>query len=163
MTLTDIRKGKRLTTVDLAVRIGISQGYYSNLERGKRPFNNVLLKKTSKALGVPLATVREAVRSHPHDLHKLKSWMSNIKIHGLPLIKAFHYYMETTGIEVQTLDDMKLKKKMKEFVEANIGFSVLAELSENRTLLNHIREIICVDAILVKNGISNNKSITFQQ
>jgi transcriptional regulator with XRE-family HTH domain len=162
MTLTEIRKEKRFKTVDLATRLGISQGYYSHLERGKRPFNDVLLKKTAKVLGVRLVTLREAIKSHPPDSYKLKSWMSNIRIHGLPLIKAFHYYMETNGIDAQALDDAKLKIKMKEFVEANIGFSVLAELSENRTLLSHIREIIGVYAILVKSGLSNNKSKTLQ-
>ena len=158
MTLTEIRKQKRFKTVDLATRLGISQGYYSHLECGKRPFNDVLLKKTAKVLGVRLVTLREAVKSHPPDSYKLKSWMSNIRIHGLPLIKAFHYYMETNGIDAQALDDANLKNKMKEFVEANIGFSVLAELSENRTLLSHIREIIGVYAMLMKCGLSNNKS-----
>jgi transcriptional regulator with XRE-family HTH domain len=162
MTLTEIRKEKQFKTVDLATRLGISQGYYSHLERGKRPFNDVLLKKTAKVLGVRLVTLREAVKSHPPDSYKLKSWMSNIRIHGLPLIKAFQYYMETNGIDAQALDDSKLKIKMKEFVETNIGFSVLAELSENRTLLSHIREIIGVYAILVKSGLSNHKSKTLQ-
>jgi transcriptional regulator with XRE-family HTH domain len=162
MTLTEIRKEKRFKTVDLATKLGISQGYYSHLECGKRPFNDVLLKKTAKVLGVRLVTLREAVKSHPPDSYKLKSWMSNIRIHGLPLIKAFHYYMETNGIDAQALDDAKLKIKMKEFVEANIGFSVLAELSENRTLLSHIREIIGVYTMLVKSGLSNNKSKTLQ-
>jgi transcriptional regulator with XRE-family HTH domain len=162
MTLTEIRKEKCFKTVDLATRLGISQGYYSHLESGKRPFNDVLLKKTAKVLGVRLVTLREVVKLHPPDSYKLKSWMSNIRIHGLPLIKAFHYYMETNGIDAQVLDDAKLKIKMKEFIEANIGFSVLAELSENRTLLSHIREIIGVYAILVKSGLSNNKSKTLQ-
>jgi transcriptional regulator with XRE-family HTH domain len=158
MTLTEIRKEKRFKTVDLATRLGITQGYYSHLERGKRPFNDVLLKKTAKALGVQLTTLREAVKSHPPDSYKLKSWMTNIKIHGLPLIKAFHYYMETNGLNVQSLDDSKLKTKMKEFVEANIGFSVLAELSENRNLLNHVREIIGAYSCLPKNNVLHNKS-----
>ena len=63
-TLAEIRKSKQLTMVDIADQLGISQGYYSNLERGKRPFNDTLLKKTAKALKVPLHTTREAVQSH---------------------------------------------------------------------------------------------------
>lgn len=153
MTLTEIRKEKHFKTVDLATRLGISQGYYSHLERGKRPFNDVLLKKAAKVLGVHLLTLREAVKSHPLDSYKLKSWMSNIRIHGLPLIKAFHYYMETNGINAQALDDAKLKIKMKEFVEANIGLSVLAELSENKALLNHMREIIGTFSSFTKNNV----------
>ena len=141
-TLTEIRKSKQLTMVDIADQLGISQGYYSNLERGKRPFNDALLKKTAKALKVPLRTTRKAVQSHPHESHTLNSWMSSIKINGLPLIKAFHYYLETQEIKTQTLDDAKLKNKIKKFIETNIGFSVLAELSENKALLNHVRESI---------------------
>jgi transcriptional regulator with XRE-family HTH domain len=141
-TLAEIRKAKQITTVDIAVQLGISQGYYSNLERGKRPFHNDLLKKTAKLLGVPISTTREAVRLHPHESQTLKSWMSSIRINGLPLIKAFHYYMETQEIKAQTLDDAKLKKEMKKFIEENIGFSVLAELSENKALLGHMRDLM---------------------
>lgn len=157
-TLTEIRKAKQLTSVDIADQLGISQGYYSNLERGKRPFNDALLKKTAKILRVPLSTTREAVKSHTHESHTLKSWMSSIRINGLPLIKAFHYYLETHDIKAQTLDDIKLKKKMKEFIEANIGYSVLAELSENKTLLNHVREIINNYSSSLKNALPNNGS-----
>ena len=157
-TLAEIRKSKQLTMVDIADQLGISQGYYSNLERGKRPFNDTLLKKTAKALKVPLRTTREAVQSHPHESHTLNSWMSSIKINGLPLIKAFHYYLETQEIKTQTLDDAKLKKKIKEFIEANIGFSVLAELSENKTLLNHVRASIGTDSSLIKNAMPNNET-----
>jgi transcriptional regulator with XRE-family HTH domain len=141
-TLAEIRKTKQLTMVDIAAQLGISQGYYSNLECGKRPFNDALLKKTAKALGIPMATTREAVKSHPYESIALKSWMSSIRINGLPLMKAFYYYLETHEIKSQNLDDAELKIKLMEFVETNIGFSVLAELSENKTLLNHVREMI---------------------
>jgi transcriptional regulator with XRE-family HTH domain len=163
ITLSEIRKEKCITTVDLAAKLGISQGYYSNLERGKRLFNEDLLKRTAKHLGVPLNTIREAAQSHPPDVYKLKSWMSNIKIHGLPLIKAFHYYLETSGINIQTLDDAKLRKAMKDFVETNIGFSVLAELSENKALIIHIREAINVNAGIGNNDFSSKRSKHFQR
>jgi transcriptional regulator with XRE-family HTH domain len=159
MTLIEIRKEKRFKTTDLANRLGISQGYYSHLECGKRPFNDLLLKKTAKVLGVRLVTLREAVKSHPPDSYKLKSWMSGIRIHGLPLIKAFHYYMETNGIDAQALDDAKLRIKMMEFIEANIGLSILTELSENKALLNHVREIIGTFSSLPKNNALHHKSI----
>jgi len=142
MKLIEIRKDKNIKTIDLAERLGISQGYYSNLERGKRPFNNALLKKTAKALGVSFADLQNAMKEHQVDSHKLKSWLSNIRIHGLPLIKAFQYYIETHGIEAQIQDDAALKKEMKKFIEANIGYSVLAELTENKALLSQVREKI---------------------
>ena len=155
-TLEEIRKSKQLTMVDVAVQLGISQGYYSNLERGKRPFNDALLKKTAKVLGVPLRITREAAKSLPHESHTLKSWISSIRINGLPLIKAFHYYLEAHEIKAQAIDDAKLKKIMMEFIEANIGFSVLTELSENKILLNHMREIINTYSAPVDHKLPNN-------
>jgi len=155
-TLVEIRKSKQLTMVDVAVQLGISQGYYSNLERGKRPFNDALLKKTAKVLGVPLRITREAAKSLPHESHTLKSWISSIRINGLPLIKAFHYYLEAHEIKAQAIDDAKLKKIMMEFIEANIGFSVLTELSENKILLNHMREIITTYSAPVDHKLPNN-------
>ena len=142
MTLIELRKEKHLKTIDIAAKLGISQGYYSNLERGKRPFNDLLLKKTAKVLGVRLITVREAIKSYPIESYKLKSWMSGVRINGLPLIKSFHYYLETNGLDVRSFDDFKLKTEMRIFVETNIGFSILAELSENKNLVSHIRETI---------------------
>ena len=155
-TLEEIRKSKQLTMVDVAVQLGISQGYYSNLERGKRPFNDALLKKTAKVFGVPLRITREAAKSLPHESHTLKSWISSIRINGLPLIKAFHYYLEAHEIKAQAIDDAKLKKIMMEFIEANIGFSVLTELSENKILLNHMREIITTYSAPVDHKLPNN-------
>jgi transcriptional regulator with XRE-family HTH domain len=155
-TLEEIRKSKQLTMVDVAVQLGISQGYYSNLERGKRPFNDALLKITAKVFGVPLRITREAAKSLPHESHTLKSWISSIRINGLPLIKAFHYYLEAHEIKAQAIDDAKLKKIMMEFIEANIGFSVLTELSENKILLNHMREIINTYSAPVDHKLPNN-------
>lgn len=162
MTLSELRKEKSLTTVDLAVRLGISQGHYSNLERGKKAFNPTLLKRTAKLLGVSTQVIQEAVQSHPVESHKLRSWMSSIKIHGLPLIKAFEYYLDSHGIDVHSLDDPKLKKAIKEFVVSNIGYSVLAELSENKALLHHIREHITMDKDFAKNHSSSNKTKSIQ-
>ena len=162
-TLADIRKSKQLTMVELSVQLGISQGYYSNLERGKRPFNDVLLKKTAKALGVPLRTTREAVKSLRPESHALNSWMSSIRINGLPLIKAFSYYLEAHEIKAHTLDDAKLKKKVKEFIETNIGYSILAELSENKVLLYHMRELIDRHAVPLNHKLPINESKNIQQ
>jgi transcriptional regulator with XRE-family HTH domain len=162
-TLAEIRKAKQLTMVDIAIRLGISQGYYSNLERGKRPFNEALLKKTARVLGVPLRTTREAAKSVPLESHILKSWMSSIRINGLPLIKAFHYYLETHDIKAETLDDNKLKRKMREFIVGNIGYSVLAELSENKQLLSQMREKINADSSPSKNKVLTTESKNIQQ
>jgi transcriptional regulator with XRE-family HTH domain len=140
MRLADIRKERNIRAIDLAARLGISQGYYSNLERGKRPFTAGLLKKTAKALNVPVNTLSIAARANLSDSVKLKSWMSGIRINGLPFIKAFQYYVEANSLASKINNDAILKQRIKEFVEVNIGFSILAELSENKFLLDEVRE-----------------------
>ncbi len=162
-TLAEIRKSKQLKMMDIAGQLGISQGYYSNLERGKRPFNEALLRKTAKALGVPLHTTREAVKSLRPESHALKSWLSSVRINGLPMIKAFLYYLEAHEIKAQALDDARLKKKVKEFIETNIGYSVMAELSENKILLSHIREIIEIHSPGSNSKAAMNELKTIQQ
>jgi transcriptional regulator with XRE-family HTH domain len=142
MSLLEIRKEKKLRTVDIATKLGISQGYYSNLERGKRPFNNELLKKAARILNVPVEDLKSITQSGLSESNKLKSWVSNIKINGLPLIKAFRYYVESNGLEDHMHDDARLKKQMKIFIEDNIGYSVLAELSENKMLIENVRQLV---------------------
>jgi transcriptional regulator with XRE-family HTH domain len=145
MRLSEIRRRKGVKTTEIAARLGISQGYYSNLERGKRPFTESLLRKAAGILEVPLNTLRQAVKSQEAESVKLKSWLSDIKINGLPLIKAFKYHIEANGLQRSIHNDSALKAKLKEYIQENIGFSVLAELSENTILIEEIRNKFAID------------------
>jgi transcriptional regulator with XRE-family HTH domain len=49
-----LRAFRDLTQIELAGMIGITQGYLSDLERGKRKGTLELHQKTARALGVPL-------------------------------------------------------------------------------------------------------------
>jgi hypothetical protein len=49
-----LREWRRLTQAELVVSVGISQGYLSELEAGKRKGPVVLHQKFSRALGVPI-------------------------------------------------------------------------------------------------------------
>ena len=144
MNLTEIRKSKSIRMVDLASQLGVSQGHYSNLERGRRPVDDTLVPKLAEILGEPVTTIQESLNSIKNDSIKLNSWMSNIRINGLPFVKAFRYYIENSGLQNQINDETVLRNTLKQFIESNIGYSVLAELSENKTLLDHIRENIGV-------------------
>ena len=85
--------------------------------------------------------------------------MSNIRINGLPFIKAFRYYVESKDLEASLNDDIALKKMLKDFIEANIGYSVLAEMSENKALLQHIREKIGVKDIIEEKVNNDHEQI----
>ncbi|MEZ5890038.1 MAG: helix-turn-helix domain-containing protein [Xanthobacteraceae bacterium] len=49
-----LREFRDFTQIELAARIGITQGYLSDLENGKRKGTLELHQKTAQALGVPL-------------------------------------------------------------------------------------------------------------
>ena len=140
MNLAQIRKTKQLKTVAIAAQIGVSQGHYSNLERSRKPITTEMLTKIAKALGEPVEIVQHAIAEQPVQSHKLNSWVSNIRINGLPLTRAFAYYLESKGIVADTLgDDVKMKLELKSFIESNISYSVVAEMTENKTLIPNLK------------------------
>ena len=145
MNLKQIRNNKGLTASDVAFKIGISQGQYSNIERGTRSASQRIRIKIAEALDISIDIVNQAVLSQAVESYKVNSWVSGIRINGLPLLKAFGYYIETQGNAPALLNDHTMKQELKNFIEANIGFSVLAELSENKQLLNNIRRVIAVN------------------
>ncbi|MFA5833956.1 MAG: helix-turn-helix transcriptional regulator [Bacteroidota bacterium] len=142
MNLTEIRKSKSIRMTDLANQLGISQGHFSNLERGKRPLNDNLINKIADILGEPATLIKQSINSSEPKSLKLGSWISNIRIYGLPFVKAFRYYIENNNLQAQVGDETVLRNTLKHFIETNIGYSVVAELSENKAVLNHIREHI---------------------
>ncbi len=55
------RAEKHLKAKDVAVKLGISPGYYSELESGKKPISEDLAKKFAQAVGVPLSSLASDV------------------------------------------------------------------------------------------------------
>ena len=145
MNLKEIRKNKNLTATELAVKIGISQGQYSNIERGTRNASQRMRTRIAQALDIPTEAMSQALLAQAVETYKVNSWVSGIRINGLPLLKAFGYYIETKGIAASLMSDHTMKQELKNFIEANIGFAVLAELSENKQLVSNIRKVIAVN------------------
>ena len=54
MKLKEIRKARKLTQIELASMVGISQARYSQYERGTREPNLEMLRKLANALGVTI-------------------------------------------------------------------------------------------------------------
>jgi len=125
---------------DIALQLGISQGHYSHLERGKRNLSDDLIKKIAEALGESTDVVATAAKLNAQDKIKLKSWMSNIRINGLPLTRAFAYHLESKGIVANALrDDSILRLELKNFIEQNISYAVIAEMTENKDLIPNLK------------------------
>jgi transcriptional regulator with XRE-family HTH domain len=148
--LQQLRKEKHLRTTDIATQLGISQGHYSNMENGKRTISDDLLEKISRILGESRERVEAAAQQGRVDTLKLKSWLSNVRINGLPLVKAFRYHLEQVTLDPTTTSDADLKKELREFIEKNISFSLLAEFSENKRLIEQIRSKLCGENSIMK-------------
>ena len=53
LRVTRVREAKKLSTVNLAKRVGISQAQISRLENGKQGFRSSTLKRIADALAIP--------------------------------------------------------------------------------------------------------------
>ena len=62
--IAQARKAKRITLRDLGLMLGVSPGYISEIEHGKRlpPAKDDLLRKFSKKLGLELNELEESAR-----------------------------------------------------------------------------------------------------
>lgn len=140
MTLSELRKKKNFRMVDIAGRLGISQGRYSHIERGTRKPSEELIKKISDILGEPVESISMATRLNGQKNYKMNSWMSHIRINGLPLTRSFAYYLEAKESVANALtDDGVLKSELKDFIDQNITYAVIAEMTENRNLIPSLR------------------------
>ncbi len=140
MNLTDLRRKKNLRMVDLASRIGISQGHLSRLENGRKHVPADLLEKIAQALGESSDVVAKAARSQNAEVTALHSWLSALRINGLPLARAFAYHVDSRGLREQVIiDDTALRNALRDFIEKNITYSVIAEMAENKALLPTLR------------------------
>jgi transcriptional regulator with XRE-family HTH domain len=137
--------------VDLAAQLGISQGHLSNLENGHKRVVPELLEKIASVLGETIDVVAEAARSRKVEETKLYSWLSSVRINGLPLTRAFAYYLESKGLRDQALkDEFFLKQELKCFIEDNISYSIVAEMTENKNLIPNLRMHIAGDKSSMK-------------
>lgn len=120
-----IRKSKRLTIRDMALKMGISPSYYCHLENGHRRFSEQLITKCSEALG---EDVRDLVK------YGSASWIPYVKVNDKCIITAFSDEIKIESAEGRE----KILKRFINFAEENIGEAINKELSTNKKLADSI-------------------------
>lgn len=85
MILKDIRHSRSMTTTQVAQHLGITQGFYSQLENGKRSFSEKQIHDLAVLLQVPDTTIRTAAHSVAEDAGVSRHWISNLPVDGIPL------------------------------------------------------------------------------
>lgn len=137
-SLREIRGSKSLTSLEVARRLNISQGYYSHLERGTRKATDEMIDKLSTVLEVS----RDEVRSIFEDKEPLShivvnNWIPKIRINDIPVFKAFREEAVFFVPKSHEAAEDKLKRFIK-FVEYNIGNSIERELERNPMLKDFV-------------------------
>lgn len=134
MTLTDIRKSKNLSALEVARRLDISRGYYSHLENGSRKFPDEFIQRLAEILEVNENTIRKSISENDQFKMSPGNWVYKIKINRKQAIRAFK---EDMFLHRSNDDDVLLSNFIK-FIEYNIGNSIREELSNEPKLKEYM-------------------------
>jgi len=126
--------------LEMAQKLDVSKGYVCHLETGIRKLNDDLIRQMSRILGIPENEVWKAGQRSGDNNTIANSWISNMKINGYPVFEAFKYHLEAKKKKPDTRSKTRLKNQLAKFINDNLPFSVIAELSENDILLDQVVE-----------------------
>lgn len=131
MTLYELRKEKGLTVREVAKAMGISASYYSHLEIGRRRFSEKLIAKCAEVLGESEKLIADKVEQIVDKSLLSRSWISNIRVNGVNILKAFE---EEIGYQPIGFEE-KLVNRFATFARVHIAQEITSELNNNDELL----------------------------
>jgi len=133
MLIKEIRRQKKLTTKAVAKRLGISQGYYSQLENGKRSFSEFQLSQLAGFLQIPEKSLHSIALSVSEDSNLSHHWISNLPIDGIPLKS---WLSHSGSISFGTMDHFK--ESLILFIRDSIEKELNTEFISNPQLLQYL-------------------------
>lgn len=80
MELRKLREAAKLKSVAVAKQLGITQGYYSHIELGRRPIKEALIPELAKILSVSEGEICIIRDKRQKDNTQLKHWINHITI-----------------------------------------------------------------------------------
>jgi transcriptional regulator with XRE-family HTH domain len=122
-----------LTTNAVATRLGVSQGYYSQLENGKRSFSEFQLSQLAGFLQVPEQSLHAIALAVTEDSALSNHWISNLPVDGIPL-KA--WLSHSGSISSGTM--LQFKESLILFIKESIEKELNTEFGTNPRLLNYL-------------------------
>ena len=132
--IRQIRKQNGLKLADLAKATGVSVGFVNHIESGRAKLPEDRIADFAKALRISNKALEDVVNSADSFIEWKKSWISQIKINGYPLLQAFAYHIASRdGFDLS--DPMRVQRELINFVRDNISQSLVAELTSNNNLL----------------------------
>jgi len=129
--LKAIRKQKGLTTTQVANELGLSQGYYSQLENGRRVFDKEQIAQLAKILGSDPTDIRSSVIRTAEDGRLMRHWLTSMPIDGMPALQAFRREYRGKGFR----DAAEVRKKFESFLLRRMPSEIKRELSSDKELV----------------------------
>jgi transcriptional regulator with XRE-family HTH domain len=137
MRLLDIRNQQGLNTLQMAARLGITQGHYCHLENGSRRLTNNIASKIEAEFGINKEELEnDFVVSNPY-LGVINNWIWNIRINDLPVTQAF--INDIGFLKIQNINEHdKVLEAFIRYILFSIGRSIEIEFAKDPKMMEYL-------------------------
>lgn len=118
MNLIKIRKKSKFTQVDIAKLVGISDGYYSMIETGKRIPSIKVAKKIATVLNIPWEDIFNNIDTDFSIKLKEQRQLKELSVNDICILTQIdknRYIAVENGLETPTKDELNLLKTILNF------------------------------------------------
>jgi len=118
MNLIKIRKKSKFTQVDIAKLVGISDGYYSMIETGKRIPSVKVAKKIATVLNIPWEDIFNNIDTDFSIKLKKQRQLKELSVDDICILTQIdknRYIAVENGLETPTKDEWNLLKTILNF------------------------------------------------
>jgi transcriptional regulator with XRE-family HTH domain len=134
--IKQLRKQKGFTTTEVANALGISQGYYSQLEAGIRPFDKEQLDKLAAVFRIERSYLQSIAKRIKDDSILSRHWITTIPISGIPAIQAFR----RSNVRRKFSSKAQLRKDLIKFLSIHVPDEISIEINSNDELIDLIHK-----------------------
>jgi len=137
MRLLDIRNQQGLNTLQMAARLGITQGHYCHLENGSRRLTDNIASKIEAEFGINKKELEnDFIISNPY-LGVINNWIWNIKINDLPVTQAF--INDIGFLKISNINEHeKVLEAFIRYILFSIGRSIENEFNKDPKMMEYL-------------------------
>ena len=136
MDIKSIRKQRGITSTEVAHALGVTQGYYSFLENGKRRFTSEQVEQLSKLLHISFDSLSSLTNLVFDNTQTQENWLTNLPVNGIPL--STWLSIESSRIDLQSKS--RFKQSLVRMIKNNIEKELEREFSAQPQLLEALFE-----------------------
>lgn len=134
MEIKTLRKQKGLTTIQVAEALGISQGYYSQLESGLRSFDKEQIGKLSAIFKIDPTYLHTIARRTKDNSILSHHWLTSLPINGVSALQAFR----RSNLYRKGSSSKNMRNNFEKFLLIHLPDEISKELNFNKRLTDLI-------------------------